>query len=89
MNDDIDGGDYDDDFDFIEVERPREISDEELARITDVDVAGLDENPKKEHKFKKSLDLDEEDPLAAAVKESVIVTEKWIRCYYEKLLFFS
>ena len=38
LNDDIDGGDYDDDFDFIEVERPREISDEELARITDVDV---------------------------------------------------
>lgn len=35
------------------------------------------------------LDLNEEDPLAAAVKESVIVTEKWIRCYYEKLLFFS
>lgn len=35
------------------------------------------------------LDLDEEDPLAAAVKESVIVTEKGIRCYYEKLLFFS
>ena len=33
LNDDIDGGDYDDDFDFIEVERPREISDEELARI--------------------------------------------------------
>ena len=59
LNDDMDGGDYDDDFDFIEVERPREISDEELARITDVDVVDLDENPRKEHKFKKSLNLEE------------------------------
>ena len=59
LNDDMDGGDYDDDFDFIEVDRPREISDEELARITDVDVVDLDENPRKEHKFKKSLNLEE------------------------------
>lgn len=56
LNDDADDGDYD--FDFIEVERPREISDEELARITDVDVADMDEDSKREHKFKKSLDLE-------------------------------
>lgn len=76
LNDDIDGGDYDDDFDFIEVERPREISDEELARITDVDVAGLDENPKKEHKFKKSLDLDEEEEKPKPKRKSKTNTSK-------------
>ena len=70
------GGDYDDDFDFIEVERPREISDEELARITDVDVAGLDENPKKEHKFKKSLDLDEEEEKPKPKRKSKTNTSK-------------
>ena len=54
LNDDIDGGDYDDDFDFIEVERPREISDEELARITDVDVVDLDEEGEKPKPKRKS-----------------------------------
>ena len=78
LNDDIDGGDYDDDFDFIEVERPREISDEELARITDVDVVDLDENPKKEHRFKKSLDLDEEPEKPKPKRKSKTNTSKKI-----------
>ena len=78
LNDDIDGGDYDDDFDFIEVERPREISDEELARITDVDVVDLDENPKKEHRFKKSLDLDEEGEKPKPKRKSKTNTSKKI-----------
>ena len=78
LNDDIDERDYDDDFDFIEVERPREISDEELARITDVDVVDLDDDSKKDHKFKKSLDLDdlEEKPKKAKKKSNANTSKK-------------